>query len=248
MTSHDWFVEHRTAFVVRSLEPEEERVFREHLRGCAECRRETQQLEQELAWLPMGAEPVAPRPGLTRLLVERALGQRRGAPRRWVMPAALAASLVLAAGAWTWALRHESQSEVRAQERIAGLEHQLAMTRDTLAIIRNATRVVQAAIARGGHRGQLIIFADEAARRWNVVVHGLPAPRRGEVCQFWFITDRGMVRGAELEVEQGGTVLLTVGLPANGGRVMGAALTIEPAGSPSPAPRGPELAHVMLEG
>ncbi|HXG43348.1 MAG TPA: anti-sigma factor [Gemmatimonadales bacterium] len=247
MTSHDWFVEHRTAYVVRSLEPEEEGVFREHLRGCAECRRETDRLEEELAWLPMGTEPVAPRPGLTRMLVERALGRRHAAPR-WVVPAALAASLVLAAGAWTYALRHESRAEGRTRERIAELEHRLAMTRDTLAIIRNATRVAQAAIARGGHRGQLIIFADEATHRWNVVVHGLPAPRRGEVCQFWFITDRGMVRGAELDVEQGGTVLFTVGLPASGGRVMGAALTIEPAGSPSPAPRGPELVQVMLEG
>ena len=38
MIAHDWFVEHRTDFVARTLEPDEERSFTEHLGGCAECR------------------------------------------------------------------------------------------------------------------------------------------------------------------------------------------------------------------
>ncbi len=247
MTAHDWFVEHRVAFVVRSLEADEERIFREHLPGCAACRQETERLERELAWLPMGADPVPARPGLTRLLVERALGRRRGQPR-WLVPAALAASILLAVGAWTWALRREGQGEVRVRARVAALEQALAAARDTLAVIRNATRVAQAAIAAGEQKGQMIIFADERARRWNVVVHGLPTPQPGKVCQFWFITDRGLVRGAELEVVESGTALLTLGIPAGGGRVKGAALTIEPAGSSSQEPQGPELVHLMLEG
>ena len=38
MTAHQWFVEHRTAFVIRSLDPDEDRAFQAHLQGCEECR------------------------------------------------------------------------------------------------------------------------------------------------------------------------------------------------------------------
>ncbi|HSE67831.1 MAG TPA: zf-HC2 domain-containing protein, partial [Gemmatimonadales bacterium] len=64
MSTHDWFVEHRTSFVVRSLEAEEESTFRAHLEGCQDCREAIHQIEQELAWLPLGTTPVTPRPEL----------------------------------------------------------------------------------------------------------------------------------------------------------------------------------------
>ena len=37
MNAHDWYVENRAAFVARSLEPGEERTFRDHLVRCEEC-------------------------------------------------------------------------------------------------------------------------------------------------------------------------------------------------------------------
>ena len=80
MTAHQWFVEHRTAFVIRSLDPDEDRAFQAHLQGCAECRTAVERLQQELAWLPMGVEAVTPRPGLTRQLAETALGARARRP------------------------------------------------------------------------------------------------------------------------------------------------------------------------
>lgn len=245
MTTHEWFIEHRTAFVVRTLEPDEERSFREHLTGCEECRAELERIERELAWLPMGAAPARPRPGLTRALVDGAIGTRRGPPR-WLVPAGMAAALLLAAGSWGWARRTVDVARAEFERDRAGLLEQLAMARDTLGIIRTAAKVRHASITMGEQRGGLVIFADERTHRWNVVVYGLPAPAPGEVCQFWFITGTGMVRSVEVRPGDDGPAFLTLPMPPTGGTVMGAALTIEPADSKGDRPQGTELAHLMM--
>lgn len=248
MTPHEWFVEHRTAFVARVLEPNEERAFHEHLGGCAECRQAVEQLEQGLAWLPMGVKPVAPRPGLNRALVEGALGRRRSAPG-WLVPASLlaaAASLVIAVGAWVWAARtiNSWQGDVAFERQ--RLVRQLELTRDTLAITRSASKVRHASIAMGEKQGGLVIFADDQTHRWNVVVYGLPATPPGEVCQFWFITDSGMVRSVQVKTAEGSPAFMTLPMPPTGGTVMGASLTMEPAGSRDASPKGQVLAHLMM--
>jgi hypothetical protein len=241
MNAHDWFVEHRDTFVIRGLEPEEERVFLEHLAGCAECRDEITRLERDLRWLPMGVEPTAPRPGLKRRLVEGALGTR-GRRVRWAVPIAAAAALALAAGTW-WTGRAREQV---LQQRVAQLRQQLDEVRDTLSIISGAGRVLQASITMDGHQGGLMIFADTKTHRWNVVVHGLPPAHPGEVYQFWFICSNGMVRGVQIHPNEVAPAFMTLGMPNDGGEVMGAALTVEAASGQSPEPKGKELAHLML--
>jgi hypothetical protein len=245
MTPHEWFIEHRTAFVIRTLEADEERSFREHLTGCAECRAEVERADRELAWLPMGVSPATPRPGLTRALVDGALGTRHAAPA-WLVPLALAASLLISVGSWYWAWSMVRGFEDDVSIERAHLARELAMTRDTLGIIRQAGMVRHADITMGEHKGGLIIFADTGTHRWNVMVYGLPAPRAGQVCQFWFITDSGMVKSVPVETRIGEPVFLTLGMPSAPGRVMGAALTVETVGSSNPAPQGPQLAHLML--
>jgi len=244
MSAHEWFVEHRTSFVVRSLEAEEESTFRAHLEGCEDCREAIHQIEQELAWLPLGTTPVTPRPELKRRLVESALGIR---PRRSFAPLlAAAASLVLAVGAWGWATARVRAAERATAEASGILSHELAMARDTLEIMRTASLVRHASIRMGAQEGGMVIFADERTHRWNVVVYGLPAPQPGQMCQFWFITETGMVRGVEVKTGERTPAFLTLPMPPSGGQVMGAALTLEPMGSSSAAPEGKELAHLML--
>ena len=244
MSAHEWFVEHRTSFVVRSLEAEEESTFRAHLEGCEDCREAIHQIEQELAWLPLGTTPVTPRPQLKRRLVESALGIR---PRRSFAPLlAAAASLVIAVGAWGWATARVRAAERATAEASDILSHELAMARDTLEIMRTASLVRHASIRMGAQEGGMVIFADERTHRWNVVVYGLPAPQPGQMCQFWFITETGMVRGVVVKTGEGTPAFLTMPMPPSGGQVMGAALTLEPMGSSSAAPEGKELAHLML--
>jgi hypothetical protein len=245
MTSHDWFIENRTAFVIRTLEPDEERAFHEHLGGCEECRRETARIEHELGWLPMGVAPVTPRPGLSRAVVDAALGSRPRATG-WLVPAAVAASVLVAVGAWGWAATRVAGLRQAFETEQGRLRAELAMARDTLGIIREAAVVRHATITMGAKKGGLVIFADERTHRWNVVVYGLPAPVAGEVCQFWFITDSGMVKSVPIHTGAGGPAFLTLGMPKAPGKVMGAALTMEAEGSTSPSPEGTELAHVMM--
>lgn len=244
MTAHQWFVEHRTAFVIRSLDPDEDRAFQAHLQGCEECRTAVERLQQELAWLPMAVEAVTPRPGLTRQLAETALGARARRPIGALLAAA--AALILAVGATGWAT-----ARVRTVERAADVERQLLtrqleMVRDTLAIMQGADKVRHASIRMGNQQGGMVIFADDRTHRWNVVVYGLPAPLPGKVCQFWFITDTGMVRGVEVKTDERWPAFMTLPMPPSGGTVMGAALTIEAAGSAAAEPQGKELAHLML--
>ena len=241
MNSHEWFIEHRTAFVVRSLERPEEKSFTEHLAGCGACRAEIARIERDLAWLPMAVAPVAPRPGLRRELIEAVLG---GGRRRvqWLVPLGAAASLTLALGFWGW--QHQRAAALSAE--IADLRRQLGAIQDTLSIIRGAGRVLQASIKMDGHQGGLMIFADQRSHRWNVVVHGLPAAHPGEVYQFWFICENGMVRSVQVHVDESNPAFMTLTMPVVGGEVRGAALTVEPAARISAEPTGKELAHLML--
>ncbi len=246
MKPHEWFIEHRLDFATRALDPEDAGTFDAHLPQCRECREEIGSIERDLRWLPMGLEPVAPRPGFRRHVVEGVLGEkpaRRAQRPRWALPAALAASTLLAVGGWyagtsrAGALRRDLASEQAA----------VAALRDTLSIMR-AGRILQADVPVGDTRGGLVIFADEATHRWNVVVHGLPAPTPGHRYQFWFICEDGMVRGSEVAGGALRTTMFTTGMPEPKSCpvVKGAALTEEPATGGEGPPRGRSLVHLML--
>jgi len=242
MTAHDWFTEHRAEFAARTLDAADEATFQAHLERCEECRREVELLDRELAWLPMGAAPVTPRPGLRRRITEYAV--RGPAPRwtRWAVPIGAAAGLLLAAAGWYAG----DQRAASLADEIALSRQRLAAIEDTLSVMRQAARVLQAKIDMDGKQGGLVIFADSKTHRWNVVTHGLPpAPPNGRY-QFWFIYADGMVRGAEVQGDSSRPVMFTTGMPSRSGEVMGAALTLEPMDAKDGPPRGKELAHLML--
>lgn len=240
MTPHDWYVEHRAAYVARALESREERLFADHLSRCEECKRGIAALERDLGALPMATAPAAPRPGLTHQLADAVL--RR--PSRWrrVGPVLAAAAILLAAGLGV----RERAARSAAEEALADRDHQLAALRDTLSIMRDAQLIVQRDVAMNGHKGGLVIFDDPVTHRWNVVLHGLPPAPAGSVYQFWFITETGMVRSVELRAGPDRPAFATVGMPNTPGAVMGAALTVEPAVNRTSEPSGPMLVHVQF--
>lgn len=242
MRAHDWFIEHRTEFAAGALDADDAATFATHLERCEECRREVARIEEELAWLPMGAAPATPRPGLQRRIIEHALGPSVPRWRNWLVPAALAASLLVAVTGW---YARDRRAATLATE-LAARDVRVAALEDTLSVMRRATKIMQARIDVGGKEGGLVIFADARTHRWNVVVHGLPpAPPDGRY-QFWFICADGMVRGAQVQVDPARPMIFTTGMPSTGGAVMGAALTLEPMHSVDGPPRGTELAHLML--
>src|SRR5262245_2722899 len=241
MTAHDWYVENRAGFVARSLEPGEERTFRDHLIRCEECSREVARLERELGWLPMGAPPAAPPPGFSRRMAVEVLDR----PNRWRrrVPLAAAALLALAAGAGALASRRDGRELeallVARQARLAALE-------DTLSVLRRANMVLQTQISMNGHQGGMLIFQDAASHRWCVIVHGLPPAPAGSKYQFWFITETGMVRSVEVNADMQRPAFMTLPMPGVPAPVMGAALTMEPAVNRSNEPEGVTLAHVVF--
>ena len=240
MTAHDWFLEHRAAWVARALDADEARSFRDHLKRCPDCRAAVAELEGELAWLPMGVAPVAPRPGFRREALDRALGRK--ARRGWILPLALAASLLVAVG-----LLFQLERRIGAlEDDVAAERTALAALQDTMSVARQAGRMLHASFAMDGKTCGMMILADEHTHRWSVVVHGLPPARAGEKYQFWFITDGGMKQGVALEVVPGKVATFTTGMPPGGARVMGAALSVEPMDNGGPEMKGPELAKIML--
>jgi hypothetical protein len=242
MTTHDWFIEHRMEFAARTLDTDDEATFLAHLERCDECQREVERIERELAWLPMGASPVTPRPGLRRRIVQHALGGPGSRWRVWAVPVGVAAALACLAVGWYAGNRRA----VAIAEELASSTERLVALEDTVSVMRQAARVLQAKIELDGRQGGLVIFADPKTHRWNVVIHGLPPAPPNTRYQFWFHCAEGMIPGAEVRVDPERAVMFTTGMPERACQVMGAALTLEPMGAADGPPRGKELAHPML--
>lgn len=242
MKAHDWFIEHRTEFAARLLDAEDDASFREHLPRCAECSAAIEEIERELQWLPMGVAPVTLRPGLRRRIVDHALGARTAR----VSPAWLgvAAAVALLCGAIGWVAGSRHAASVATVDSLDARE--LAALEDTVSIIRTAAKVMQGSLNMEGKEGGVVIFADSVTHRWNVVMHGLPAAPAGMRYTFWFITEEeGMVRDQDVPFDAVKPAMFTVGMPARG-RVIGGAITLEPATSVSGPPQGKHLIHLML--
>jgi hypothetical protein len=233
MTAHEWFVEHRTDYATRALEPADEALYREHLDRCDDCRAAVRELERDLSWLPMAVAPVPPRPGFTGRVLREVTGDLPSR-RRWLAPALAAAGIALAVGTW-----------VVEGDRVRAIEGELAAARDTLGLLRRANRIMQATIEMHGHTGGIVVFADEVTHRWQVTVHGLPAPTAGQRYVFWFVTGDGMVRGPEVPVNLERPATMTLEMPPGARLIKGCALTVEPMPGDS-VPRGAELAHLEL--
>ncbi|HEV2750057.1 MAG TPA: anti-sigma factor [Gemmatimonadales bacterium] len=234
MSAHEWYIENRIAFVTRMLEKDEHSLFASHIARCTECRDAVAALEHELAWLPMGVAPVAPRPGLTRRFAERVLSGRPWHWWRWAAAGATAASLLLAARVST---------EARA---LAVSQGQLNAIKDSLSAIVGAERVLQETVRRDGYEGGFLIFYDQDTERWNVVVHDLPPARAGEAYQLWYVTSRGLLPGPALQVNGARPTFLTLPAPQPAHDVVGAVLIVGPPDGVSGRPRGVELARVTF--
>jgi anti-sigma-K factor RskA len=64
--------------------------------------------------------------------------------------------------------------------------------------------------------------------------------------QFWFITEKGMVRSVQVTTDPRRPAFMTLPMPGVAAPVMGAALTMEPMGGSTNEPRGVTLAHVTF--
>jgi len=222
MTAHDWYIENLIAYATRTLNRKDHALFASHLERCEECRHALADLERDLAWLPMGVTPAAPRPGLPRELVDGVLRKRRAG--WWRRAGALAASsaLLLASGAWL-----NARSQVtRLSSALSTSRGELSATKDSFAAIVGAERVLQKSVTHRGAEGGFLVFYDHDSGRWNVVVHDLPPAGEGEAYQLWFVTHTGLLPGPELRADGARPTFLALPAPDPTREVVGAVLSV----------------------
>ncbi len=122
------------------------------------------------------------------------------------MPYALAAAmLLLAVGLGV----KDSQGR-KLRSLLADSESRMMALEDTLSVLRSAHQVTQIPISMEGKQGGLLIFQDAESHRWCVIVHGLPPAPSGNVYQFWFITETGMVRSVEVNADTSHPAFMTL--------------------------------------
>lgn len=252
MTEHHWLTEHLVEYATDQLGAEDRALVEAHLPQCAACQAEVDAIMNDLRYLPMGAPPMAPRPGFRNRVLAAATG-RVGTARRtppWLLTG-LAASTALAAGLAWHGQRTATVLRSNLQTAEAELRRAQASTvalTDTLSIVRAAGKIVYTALAMPGQRGGVVLIDDPTTHRWQVVAHGLPQLAKGQRYQFWFICEDGMARGVPIIPTAAGSAALTTDMPkAPPGRILGATITIESEGTSLPTGgHGPKIATLML--
>ena len=189
-------------------------------------------------WLGILAQARTPRPELKGRVLERALAPRR----RW--PLAVAAVFALAVAGAGWRAYRTIDALTAERDELAS---RVTAYEDTVStfIHGSSTQLIQIPVSTGGRVGAVTIFADSARHRWLVRCDGLAPNARDQAYQLWFITETGMLTAAVMPMDQDRPMVMALDMPRAGGRVMGAAMSIEPrAGSTTPS--GPMVFHRML--
>jgi anti-sigma-K factor RskA len=195
-------------------------------------------LDALMDWLGMTVEPRTPRPDTKGRVLARALLAR--SRRQWLL--AVAAGLVLVAGAATWSWF----AMQRLENQRADLGGRLAALQDTLSLVRSAgTRVLQIPVSTNGQAGAVTIFADTMTHRWLVTCHHLAPNEPGQVYQLWFLTADGPRSAVIMPMDSDRPMVVALDMPKEGGAVTGAAMSIEPTPG-SAAPTGPMVFHLSL--
>ena len=263
MNGHENMRELVTLHALGVLDAEDEAQVRAHLAtGCDSCQAlllANEAVAADLARLLPAAPPAAERRAelLARVRDDARAGTvsapvpsaRRRGPQRFVLPLALAASVVLliGMGARVAGLRATVDSMLADRERAAAdasraraeLEQRLADAEAALdAITAPDMRPVSLSGKGEASAAKATAFLDASKGRLLLYVHGLPRPAAGRTYQLWVIVEGKPVSLGIFDVEQNGQARMTAQqLPELRGPVT-IAVTEEPAGG-VPQPTGP---------
>lgn len=237
--THDELKDALSALALGALDPAERIEVEAHVRGCEECQAELQGLLKVVDGIGLAASPVRPPEALRSKVLANATAQTQLSASRttdaraavlppkpagsWMMPLALAASLVLAAAALFYAFR----LQVEVQE------------------LRKTTFLLQSAdLVRANMKGQASAPNATGLALWskaNGMIFSatqLPKLPAGRVYQLWTITGTTATSAGVLTPDANGAVRLELPVAPNAAKPDAFGLTIEPAGG-SPAPTLP---------
>jgi anti-sigma-K factor RskA len=248
MSVHEQFAEDLALHALGSLQGEERVALEKHLKGCAGCRRELEQLRGDMALMALStAGPVPPRRARQRLLEAVAREPSRAeahARRGWWMLVPWAAAAALAVGLVVVWLQNSD-----LQKRIAGLQDQ---STQQLADLQRAREVVSTLTATDAMRvtlvaaktlprpqGKAIYVRDRSSLIF--LASNLQALPPQKAYELWLIPVNGapIPAGVFKPDTHGSATLINPPLPA-GVQAKAFAITIEPEGGSS-APTMPIL-------
>jgi anti-sigma-K factor RskA len=234
-------------YVLDAVDDLERAAFERHLRECAECRAEVDDLSETAARLADGAWSVPP-PRL-RASVLAAIGDTRqlgpvAAPpdaarrrlprhRRWI---AAAAAVVAAVGAGTAVF---TVQEHRVRDLRATAESAQADAARVRAILAAPDLVVREQAVSGG--GQVRVAYSRLRDAGLIMLAADSAPAAGRVYQLWTVRSQRAVSEGVLDVGQAAAVRVVDGLPS----ASDVGVTVEPAGG-SATPTLPMVADLKV--
>ena len=254
MMTHEELLDLVAVYALGSLSNSEAATVRAHLKGCADCRREYDNLRPAVNALAVSAEacadPVSGAVVPSELLKARVMKTvraeaaatstpaRRGRAIVWPAYIVAAASIVLALWATGSSILMGSQMRA-AQEQVALLSTQvksanlsLAAQKTTIADLMNTQskryQVADGEVVRNGDR----IY---------ITMHSMHVPPKGRVYQAWMLHTgaKEMTPGATFMPDRGGVAV--VSLPPHASTFAAVAVSVEPEGGSKAPTSKPEF-------
>jgi len=244
MSTHDELRANAAGYVLGSLDAEERRTFESHLAECAECRAQVASLRPIAGVLATAVPQVTPRTELRDRVVSQAFGSMttrlpsaskggEARPERkrihagvpsWV---ALAAAVVIAIGAATYA--------VRVQRQMGALQARFDQTQATAAVLAAPD------LARIDLQGQPVAPDARARALWSrsrglvFTAANLPPAPAGKAYQVWVVTAQMPISAGLLTTDGTGAGTQYYDTPSDIAAPVAVAVTLEPLGGvPSP--------------
>jgi anti-sigma-K factor RskA len=235
--SHGEFEQLAAGFVLGALEPDDQRVFVEHLRACETCPQAVRELEEVLGKLAYTAPPVEPPPALRQAIMREVGSTRRRLPlplarrHRVARPATRGLEAGPAAGPAAGA---RPGAGVRLVERLAlaasivalvavslwnvSLHHQNQQVNERLQGLALAGRLltdpttakVQLTGPTAPSGAEATVVASFSSDQGVLLVRGLPPPAAGQVYELWSIPEGKLPNATKAGVFRAGTDLQAV--------------------------------------
>ncbi len=239
-------------YLTDGLSAQEAAELRQHLAGgCTVCAGHLAEAEAVLAALPLALDPVLPKAGVKRRLMDR-VAESDQANRmadslalrifRVLVPAAIAAGVAIMV---THAVMSNTTNYWRRQADLfqtmtQGQDQELKFLQAQMADQKNVIKALESSglmmVELDGGKLQPTAVArllwDQKAGTWSLLTQNVTAPPAGKTYVLWYITaDSKKVRAASFNVDTMGCAAITTKIPPGIGPLAVAAVTDEPNGN-----------------
>jgi hypothetical protein len=166
--------------------------FEAHLGTCLACQLQVADHRETLGLLPLSLPPIAPPPSLKSRVLAAVAADGRKMPRRWALPAWVAAAAAVCAillGGYGL-LKVQGLNQQIAQLQQSALQEQSVALKGT-----NTSPTAS---------GRVLVSHDGDGTRITLQAEGLPALEPGQVYQLWLIKDGKRLNGGLFVVDATG--------------------------------------------